>query len=163
MLHAWAQAVEVVTTVLAVAGMGYYLAALLAAFVFLGQRRARAAGARPGVSILKSLKGLDPGMLEAFRTHCRQDYAGDYELLFGVGSKDDPAAAAVRELQREFPEREIRLVECPERLGTNGKVSTLIQLVPHARYEFLLINDSDITVGPHYLERVDGGIRASRA
>ncbi len=154
MSHAWAQAVEGVTTVLAVAGMGYYLAALLAAFVFLGRRRARAVGARPGVSILKSLKGLDPGMLEAFRTHCRQDYAGDYELVFGVGSKDDPAAAAVRELQREFPEREIRLVECPERLGTNGKLSTLIQLVPHARYEFLLINDSDITVGPHYLERV---------
>ncbi|MFZ0392954.1 MAG: glycosyltransferase [Terracidiphilus sp.] len=147
---------EVVTTVLAVAGMGYYVAALLAAFVFLGQRRARAAGARPGVSLLKSLKGLDPGMLEAFRTHCRQDYAGDYELLFGVGSKDDPAAAAVRELQREFPEREIRLVECPQRLGTNGKVSTLIQLVPHARYEFILINDSDITVGPHYLERIVG-------
>ena len=68
MSHAWAQAVEVVTTVLAVAGMGYYVAALLAAFVFLGQRRARAAGARPGVSLLKSLKGLDPGMLEAFRT-----------------------------------------------------------------------------------------------
>ncbi len=154
MLHAWAEAVEGVTTVLAVAGMGYYMAALLAAFVFLGRGRARAAGARPGVSILKSLKGLDPGMLEAFRTHCRQDYAGEYELLFGVGSKDDPAAAAVRELQREFPEREIRLVECPERLGTNGKVSTLIQLVPHARYEYLLINDSDITVGPHYLERV---------
>ena len=87
MLHAWAQAVEVVTTVLAIAGMGYYLAALLAAFVFLVQRRGRAAGARPGVSILKSLKGLDPGMLEAFRTHCRQHYAGDYELLFGVGSQ----------------------------------------------------------------------------
>jgi len=154
MLHAWAEAVEVVTTVLAVAGMGYYMAALLAAFVFLGRPRAQAAGARPGVSLLKSLKGLDPGMLEAFRTHCRQEYAGDYELLFGVGSMGDPAAAAVRELEREFPEREIRLVECPERLGSNGKVSTLIQLVPHAKYEYLLINDSDITVGPHYLERV---------
>ena len=154
MPQAWAQAVEGVTTVLAVAGMGYYVAALLAAFVFLGRRRARAAGARPGVSILKSLKGLDPGMLEAFRTHCRQDYAGDFELLFGISSFDDPAAAAVRELQREFPERQIHLVECPQRLGTNGKVSTLIQLAPNARYEFLLINDSDITVGPHYLERV---------
>lgn len=153
-MHAWAEAVEVVTTVLAVAGMGYYMAALLAAFVFLGRRRPRPSGARPGVSVLKSLKGLDPGMLEAFRTHCRQDYAGDYELLFGVGSMDDPAAAAVRELEREFPEREIHLVECPQRLGSNGKVSTLIQLVPHARYEYLLINDSDITVGPHYLERI---------
>ncbi len=108
----------------------------------------------PGVSILKSLKGLDPGMIDAFRSHCRQSYAGEYELLFGVASLADPAAAAVRQLQAEFPERAISLVECPQRLGTNGKVSTLIQLLPHARHNFLLINDSDITVSPRYLERV---------
>jgi len=154
MPHALAQAVEVATTVLAVAGMGYFLAALLAARVFLSHRRAPLAAFAPGVSILKSLKGLDPGMMDAFRSHCRQQYSGEYELLFGVSSLDDPASAAVLDLQAEFPERTIRLVECPRRLGTNGKVSTLIQLEPHARYEFLLINDSDITVSPRYLERV---------
>src|SRR6266567_6406739 len=151
---ALAQAVEVVTTVLAVAGMGYFLAALLAAGVFLFQRRAPLSPFAPGVTILKSLKGLDPGMMDAFRSHCRQDYAGEYELLFGISSKGDPAAAAVTELQAEFPDRSIRLIECPQRLGANGKVSTLMQLVPHARHEFLLINDSDITVSPRYLERV---------
>ena len=121
---------------------------MVAARVFL-QRAARTAASRqfaPGVSILKSLKGLDPGMMDAFRSHCRQSYAGEFELLFGVASLDDPAAAAVEQLQAEFPERAIRLVECPERLGTNGKVSTLAQLAAHARYDFLLINDSDITV-----------------
>jgi ceramide glucosyltransferase len=75
-------------------------------------------------------------------------------LLFGVASLDDPAVVAVKELQAEFPERAIGLVECPERLGTNGKVSTLAQLATHARHDFLLINDSDITVSPCYLERV---------
>ena len=154
MPHALAQAVELVTTVLTVAGMGYFLAAILAARVFLLKRRTKLAPFAPGVTILKSLKGLDPGMIDAFRSHCRQNYAGDYELLFGVSSLADPAAAAVEQLQREFPERMIRLIECPARLGTNGKVSTLIQLAPHARYEFLLINDSDITVSPRYLERV---------
>jgi ceramide glucosyltransferase len=154
MPHALAQVVELVTTALTVAGMGYFIAAFLAAFVFLGKRRAPAEGFAPGVTILKSLKGLDPAMLDAFRSHCRQDYAGEYELLFGVASAEDPAAAAVTELQREFPERAIRLVVCPERLGTNGKVSTLAQLIPHARYEYLLINDSDITVSPRYLTRV---------
>ena len=93
-------------------------------------------------------------MMDAFRSHCRQNYAGEFELLFGISSRDDPAAAAVEQLQAEFPQRAIRLVECPERLGTNGKVSTLVQLVAHARHDFLLINDSDITVSPHYLERV---------
>jgi len=57
-------------------------------------------------------------------------------------------------LQAEFPDRSIHLIECPLRLGTNGKVSTLVQLAAHARYNFLLINDSDITVGPRYIERV---------
>jgi ceramide glucosyltransferase len=154
MPHALAQAVEALTTVLTVAGMGYFLAALLAARVFLFRTRRPLPPFAPAVSILKSLKGLDPGMMDAFRSHCRQQYAGEYELLFGVSSMDDPAAAAVAQLHTEFPQTSIRLIECPQRLGTNGKVSTLMQLVPHARNEFLLINDSDITVSPRYLERV---------
>ncbi len=154
MPHALAQAIEIATTALAVAGMGYFLTAMAAARVFLHQRRAARASFAPGVSILKSLKGLDPGMVEAFRSHCRQSYAGEFELLFGVASLDDPAAAAVEQLQAEFPERAIRLVECPQRLGANGKVSTLAQLVRHAQHDFLLINDSDITVSPRYLEQV---------
>jgi ceramide glucosyltransferase len=93
-------------------------------------------------------------MLDAFRSHCRQDYADEYEFLFGLSSLDDPAAAAVEQLQREFPAVSIRLIECPQRLGTNGKVSTLAQLAPLARHGYLLINDSDITVSPRYLTRV---------
>ena len=154
MPHALAEAVELVTTVLAVSGIGYYIAAFLAAFVFLAKRRVGPPAFAPGVTILKSLRGLDPAMLDAFRSHCRQNYGGDYELLFGVSSTDDPAASAVAELQGEFPDRSIRLIVCPERLGANGKVSTLAQLIPHAGHPFLLINDSDITVSPRYLERV---------
>jgi ceramide glucosyltransferase len=156
MAHIFAQSVEILTTILAVAGMGYFLAAVVAARVFLAERSGQLAEFAPGVSVLKSLKGLDPGMMDAFRSHCRQSYAGEFELLFGVASLDDPAVEAVRRLQAEFPGHPVRLIECPERLGTNGKVSTLVQLACHARYDFLLINDSDITVSPRYLERVMG-------
>jgi ceramide glucosyltransferase len=152
--HAIALAVEIATTSLTVAGMGYFLASIVAARVFLHERRVPRAEFAPGVSILKSLKGLDPGMMDAFRSHCRQNYAGEFEFLFGAASLDDPAAAAVKQLQAEFPDHAIRLIQCPEKLGTNGKVSTLAQLVTHARNDFLLINDSDITVSPRYLERV---------
>jgi ceramide glucosyltransferase len=154
MPHALAQSIEILTTVLAVAGMGYFLAALIAARLFLNARQASLPTFTPGVSILKSLKGLDPGMIDAFRSHCRQSYTGDYELLFAVSTLSDPAAAAVAQLQAEFPDRSIRLIECPQRLGTNGKVSSLVQLATHARYDSLVINDSDITVSPRYLERV---------
>ena len=154
MPHGLALALETMTTVLTVAGMGYFLTAIVAARVYLRERSMPLTGFAPGVSILKSLKGLDPGMLDAFRSHCRQSYAGEFEMLFGVSSLDDPARAAVERLKAEFPELAIRLVECPQRLGTNGKVSTLLQLATHARHDFLLINDSDITVSPRYLERV---------
>ncbi len=169
MPHTLALAAEIVTTALAVAGIIYFLLALVAARAYLfsrGKARAQAArfaaaGWSPGVSLLKSLKGLDPGMMDAFRSHARQNYPGEFELLFGVSSRADPAAAAVALLEREFPEIPIRLVECVQRLGTNGKVSTLAQLAEHARYDFLLINDSDITVGPRYLERVMAGFAPS--
>ncbi|MGA8090607.1 MAG: bacteriohopanetetrol glucosamine biosynthesis glycosyltransferase HpnI [Terracidiphilus sp.] len=152
--HILALAVQTLTTVLAVAGIGYFLFAIVAARVYIAARRAPLPPLNPGVSILKSLKGLDPGMLDAFRSHCLQTYTGGYEILFGVSSLDDPAVDGVRQLQSEFPERAIRLIECPARLGTNGKVSTIAQLAPQARCEYLLVNDSDITVRPRYLERV---------
>lgn len=170
MPHALALAAEMATTALAVAGIGYFLIAWLAARIYLRERRillrrsarqpGEPASIAPGVSILKSLKGLDPGLKEAFASHCRQNYSGPFELLFGVSSPDEPAIAAVDELRRKFPQCAIRLIECPERLGPNGKVSTLAQLAAHARYEFLLINDSDITVSPRYLERVMAGFGA---
>jgi len=150
----FALAVEIVTTVLTVAGMAYFLASTIAARLYLRSRRVPLPTFTPGVTILKSLKGLDPGMLDAFRSHCRQEYAGNFELLFGVSSLNDPAVPAVERLRAEFPHVDIGLIACPERLGTNGKVSTLFQLAIHARYDYLLINDSDITVSQKYLERV---------
>ncbi len=154
MPHVLAQSVAIFTTAMTVAVMVYFLASMIAARAFIASRRTVLPSFSPGVSILKSLKGLDPGMIEAFRTHCAQAYAGEFELLFGVSSLADPAVAAVEQLKLEFPFHAIQLVVCPERLGSNGKVSNLAQLIPYARYDYLLINDSDITVSSRYLERV---------
>ncbi len=141
------------TTLLTVAGLGYYLIALWSARAFL--RRPRfPAGFAPAVTILKPLHGLDPGMLEAFASHTHQNYSGDYELLFGVSRLDDPAAAVVQQLQAQFPDRAIHLIQTPEVLGPNGKISNVTQMARHARFDFLLIGDSDIRVGPNYLAHV---------
>src|SRR5271170_7512966 len=135
-----------ITTLLAFAGCGYYLLALWSARAFVRESRKPLPEFHPPVSILKPVKGLDPEMYASFASHCRQDYPGDYEILFAAGSPDDPAVAAIERLQREFPERNIRLVICPEQLGANGKVGSLVQALPHARHDYILINDSDIFV-----------------
>jgi len=135
----------------------YYLICLCSVRGFLRERKAERtvgpAQALPPVSILKPLKGTDPDIYESFRSHCLQDYP-EYEIIFGVCDPDDPAVASVQQLQREFPERSIRLVVSPNKLGANVKVSNLEQMLPSARYQHLLVNDSDIRVERDYLQRV---------
>jgi ceramide glucosyltransferase len=112
-------------------------------------------GALPRVSILKPLKGTDPKMYESFRSHCLQDYP-EYEIIFGVSDPGDPAIESVKALQQEFPDRRIELVISPKILGANVKVSNLAQMLPEARHDYLIVNDSDIRVEPDYLRRVTG-------
>jgi ceramide glucosyltransferase len=142
-----------ITTIITFASLFYFMAALWSARSFM-RRSGPTADFVPGVSILKPLKGFDAGMYDAFASHCRQNYAGDYEILFGVSDMDDPAVAAVERLTAEFPERSIRLIVCPERLGLNGKISNVAQLEREARFDFLIVNDSDIHVSPRYLTRI---------
>jgi ceramide glucosyltransferase len=154
-----ATAIEAITTLLTLAGLAYLLLALWGArsFVHDWQRRKTAGTFAPDVSILKPVKGVDPSMHAGLVSHCRQQYAGRFEIVFGVSSLDDPAVEEIERLRREFPDCEIRLVECRERLGTSGKVSNLVQMLREARYEYILINDSDIHVSPQYLTRVMAG------
>jgi len=151
-----ATAIEAITTLLTLAGLVYLLLALWGtrAFARYWLQRPRNTGFAPDVSILKPVKGIDPRMYAGLASHCRQQYAGRFEMIFGVGSMDDPAVAEIQRLQAEFPECAIRLVECRERLGTSGKVSNLVQMLREAQYEHVLINDSDICVSPVYLARV---------
>ncbi len=145
---------EVLAALGAIAGSGYYLLCLWSARSFLrDSRRTTASGFAPPVSILKPLRGTDPGIYEAFRSHCLQDYS-EYELIFGVSEADDPAVELVTKLQQEFPQRTIRLIICPKVLGTNLKVSNLVQMLPAARYDHLIVNDSDIRVPRNYLAHV---------
>jgi len=139
---------------LAVAGTAYFVLCIWAAKRFMRERsRETRTGVSPPVSILRSLKGLDPQMYLAFRSHCLLDY-DKYEVLFGVSDLNDPALELVEKLQEEFPLRQLRVVHCPEVLGLNGKVSNLAQMLPQARHEHIVINDSDIVVPRDYLQRV---------
>lgn len=140
-------------------GIVYTLLCLWTAKKFVAARRAQAAqnrqsdGPTPPVSILKPVRGIDPEMYASFRSHCLQDYPA-YEIIFGVHESGDPAIEWIEKLKSEFPQRRIRLLVFPAVLGANIKVSNLAQMVPHAAYEYLLVNDSDIRVEPDYLRRV---------
>jgi ceramide glucosyltransferase len=145
--------VEALTVAGALGGVAYYALCFWGVFERFSHRVLESTTFVPPVSILKPLKGADPEMYEAFRSHCLQDYP-EYEIVFGVADLADPAADAVRRLQQEFPKHAIQLVQCSAEAGTNRKVATLQKMLPHARHSYLIVNDSDIRVDPDYLSRV---------
>jgi len=151
--------IETVAALGTLSSLGFYLLSGCGIASFLkGRRRRRAStefheSALPPVSILKPLKGMDPKIWEAFCSHCEQDYP-EFQLIFGVSDPNDPAIPLVRKLQEKYPTRQIELRVCQRDLGTNRKLSTLAQMLPAARHEILLVNDSDISVAQDYLLRV---------
>ena len=104
----------------------------------------------PPASILKPVRGLDREGYENFASFCRLDYP-EYEVVFAVVEPDDPVIPIIQKLQREFPKCAIRLVAGIERSGTSPKMSNLCRLVKEAKYDLLVISDSDVRVEPDYL------------
>ena len=142
----------------------FYLLSGFGLISFLSYRRKKTAqpnppdGPLPPVSIFKPLKGVDPEIWDSFCSHCEQDYP-EFQIIFGVSDPHDPAIEVVRKLQAKYPNRQIDLIECRQILGANVKVSNLAQMLPAARYEILLVSDSDIRVPKDYLRRVVAPLR----
>jgi ceramide glucosyltransferase len=126
----------------------------IAALLLLRRREAAAPpGERPGVSILKPLCGAEPHLLDCLRSFARLDYA-PLQIVFGVREASDPAIGVVQQLRREFPALDVALVVDPVVHGENLKASNLINMLPAARHDVVLISDSDVRVGPGYLDSV---------
>ena len=107
----------------------------------------------PAASILKPVRGLDFEAYENFASFCRLDYP-EYEVVFAVSDPGDPVIPIIEKLRADFPSRSIRLITNVPCRGTSDKVNNLCQLVRTAKYDFLVMSDSDVRVEPDYLKQV---------
>ncbi len=123
----------------------------LAARRFPLHRRAADLSFAPAVTLLKPLKGCDETTAASLQSWFNQHYAGPMQILFGVADADDPVCKIVREVIENKPGHDTKLVVCGESFGTNGKISTLIQLERSAKYELILVSDADVRVPPDFL------------
>jgi ceramide glucosyltransferase len=144
--------IKLILIALTVASWVYWLLAWWWVRTFFKSGPIEAIDYTPPVTILKPVKGLDPQAYENFASFCRQDYP-DFELIFGVADKDDPVIPVIEQLQRDFPERQIRLIIAPA-TRVNRKASLLQAVSAHVRHEVLVVSDSDMRVRPDYLRRV---------
>jgi ceramide glucosyltransferase len=131
----------------------YYLIAVYSSWQFFhhaGRGPASNADFTPPVSNLKPIRGIDPDAYENFASFCRQDYP-DYELVFCVGDKDDPAVPILEKLAHDFPQRRIRILFGSGSNAPNDKVAKLARLVSEAQHEVVVISDSDVRARADYL------------
>jgi ceramide glucosyltransferase len=112
---------------------------------------------KPPVTILKPLCGDEHGLAMNLRSFCTQDY-GVYQIIFGVQSADDAALSVARALVNEFPAIDITIVVDRTRLYHNMKVANLQNMLAAAKYDYLVIADSDMRVRPDYLTQVTASL-----
>ena len=143
------------------AAAGYAVLALISVFVWHMRGAARAALPLPAVTVLKPLCGAEPNLYEHLRSFCRQDYP-EFQIVFGVRDRTDPACSAVRRLVAEFPSLRIDVVVNPQQHGSNYKTSNLINMLAAARHDILVMADSDVFVEPDYLASVTAPLADQR-
>ena len=139
---------------------GYEVVALTAVLIWALQPSRPPSRHLPAVTILKPLCGAEPGLYANLRSFCLQKYP-EFQIVFGVSDPADPVLSMVKQLFEEFPDLSMQVVIDPEQHGTNRKVSSLINMLRHARHDVLVIADSDASVGPDYLATVTAPLLAS--
>jgi len=138
---------------LVLTGLGVLIALLqLAALSWHRRRRRRWPIATAGISILKPLCGADDGLAESLERFATLDYPV-YELLLGVKDRSDPAYAVARAVEARWP-RHVRVVLQRGAPGLNPKINQLLTLNAAARYDIVLISDSNTRAERDYLHEV---------
>lgn len=151
------------TALLALAALGLLVLVVQHAALRLHcapRRRARDADgrqARPGISILKPLCGIDDRLEENLAAFATLDYR-DYEVVLGVRSTSDPAWALALATARRWPHRFRAVVQSGE-AGVNPKVNQMIGLARAARHDLLVISDSNVRVEAGYLLEIAEALR----
>ena len=120
-------------------------------------------GEPPAITVLKPLHGFEPGIAGLIAALCRQNYPSPVQIVCGTQRPDSPAVPAIRAVATDFPDLEIEIAVEPRSRGTNRKVSNLINMLPRARHDMLVLSDSDIAVEPDYLRSLTSLLAAPRA
>jgi ceramide glucosyltransferase len=107
----------------------------------------------PGITVLRPLYRDEPLLAEALLSACRQDYPR-FQVVFGVQDPADPALAVVARVRAEMPGCDIALVLDNTADGANRKVANLVNMLPSAKYDVLVIADSDMHADPGYLRAI---------
>jgi ceramide glucosyltransferase len=128
----------------------FYCLCIAAARRFFTTKPSAPVGVFPPATLLVPLCGSDFKAYENYASFCRQEYPV-YQIVFGVQDPEDSSIEVIRKLMADFPQADVELMIDCRCIGVNPKVNNLHNMLAKAKYDVLVIVDSDIRVKPDYL------------
>jgi len=130
-----------------------YTALALIAVRRFARRQVSSAVFEPSVSLLKPLHGAEPGLEAHLSTFFQQQYP-TYEILFCARQPDDAGLLAARKVASQFPHVAVQFLSSGEPTMPNAKILSLEKMAEAAKYDLLIISDSDVCVDCNYVRDV---------
>jgi ceramide glucosyltransferase len=150
--------VAVLATVFTVT-LAVHLLSTALAWPRAARERGPDAPARPPVSLVRPVCGLDVFDAETLASSFGQDYP-DHEILFCAASANDPAVALLEKLIADHPEAQARILIGDDRISANPKLNNLVKGFAAARGDWVAMTDANLLLKPDYLSRLDATRRA---
>lgn len=104
----------------------------------------------PPVTIFKPVHGMEEQLAANLESFFRQDYP-DYEVIFGVRDRDNPAARIAEEIRARYPHIPSRVIVSGPPAWPNAKVFSLDKMIASSSRSYFIISDSDVRVAPDFL------------
>jgi ceramide glucosyltransferase len=105
------------------------------------------------VTIVQPLCGVETFSRETLRSIFALDYPS-YEIIFCLASADDPIAPLVRGAIAANPRRPARLIIGDDRVSANPKLNNVVKGWRAARYDWVIIADSNVLMPSDYVQRL---------
>ncbi len=107
----------------------------------------------PSVTIVQPLCGVETFSRETLRSIFALDYPS-YEIIFCLASGDDPIAPLVRGAIAANPGRPARLLIGDDLISANPKLNNVVKGWKAARYDWVIIADSNVLMPDDYIQRL---------
>jgi ceramide glucosyltransferase len=106
-----------------------------------------------GVSILRPVCGIENFIEETLRSTFQLEYPR-YEIVFCAADANDPVVPIVQRLIATFPKIEARLLIGNTTVNANPKLNNLVKGWHAARYNWILMADSNVLMPRDHLQRM---------
>jgi len=129
-------------------------------------RTARQAGPSAGISVIRPVCGLENFVEATLRSSFQLEYPR-YEIIFCVADARDPVIPLLRRLMAAYPAIDARLLIGNDPVSANPKLNNLVKGWREARYDWILMADSNVMMPRDQLQlmlrewRADTGLVCS--